>query len=148
MDNDRLKALFTESPIKWAKESEIYPEILEERHVKVAMPPEKHINHVNIIYAGSIFTLAELSAGALFFATYGFEDFAPIVSEASITYQKPIKGLMYVEESFTREEADALIAPVLERGKGSIHLEVRVRNEEGEPCAVLKVKIYCMPLKK
>jgi len=49
----------------------LIPEVAEERHVVVRLPANSmHLNHVNIVYAGSYFVLAESSGATLIKCTY------------------------------------------------------------------------------
>ena len=52
---------------------------MERGYVKMAMPFEQNVNHIGIMYAGSIFTLGELPGGALFFSAFDPTQCYPIV---------------------------------------------------------------------
>jgi thioesterase domain-containing protein len=148
MDLQKLREMLEAPSIEWVAKSGIRPELIEERHVRMVMPVAGHLNHVNTMYAGSIFVLAEMSAGALFFAAYGTDDFAPVVRKADIQYTRPALGDICVDARLTKEEADAKLAPVLERGRGDLFLEVVVRDLDGNECARANINLYCLPLKK
>jgi len=149
MNMEQIRQMLKKPQIKWVELSGLYPEILEERHVKLCMPVANlHLNHVNTVYAGSIFTLAELTAGALFFVSYGVDQYAPIVRKAEIQYLKPATTDISVEASMTEEEAQAKIAPVNERGKGDMFLELVVKDIENNECAKVNINFYCIPVNK
>ena len=57
----------------------LIPEVAEERHVVVRLPANSmHLNHVNIVYAGSYFVLAESSGATLIKCTYAGK-YVPII---------------------------------------------------------------------
>ena len=69
----------------------LIPEVAEERHVVVRLPANSmHLNHVNIVYAGSYFVLAESSGATLIKCTYAGK-YVPIIKSVNIDYRKPTK---------------------------------------------------------
>ena len=70
--------------IPWVKASGLRVDVFEERHVRLSVPKDKHLNHVGIIYAGSHFMLMEIAGAALFLATYGMRPFVPVNKGMSI----------------------------------------------------------------
>ena len=106
----------------------LIPEVAEERHVVVRLPANSmHLNHVNIVYAGSYFVLAESSGATLIKCTYAGK-YVPIIKSVNIDYRKPTKRDLIVDISMTEEEAKERIAYVEEHGKGQYPLDVPVMD--------------------
>lgn len=92
VDIEKVRKSLEVCPIKWVGDGKFTNEILDERHVRVVVPVEGlHLNHVGIVYAGTMFTAMELAAGAIFMCTYGLDEFVPIVSNFEISFLKPTK---------------------------------------------------------
>lgn len=144
---DIIKDMLANSPITWLRHAGIEGEIIEPRHIKLRMPIDGvHTNHVGTAYAGSIFTLAEISGGCLIQAAYGFDEFVPIVKNAAIKYVKPGMTPLTCELSLTEQEAEDRLTPVRERGKGNYPLTVRVLDEEGDAVAEVEFTYYLIPV--
>ena len=120
-------------------------EVAEERHVVVRLPANSmHLNHVNIVYAGSYFVLAESSGATLIKCTYAGK-YVPIIKSVNIDYRKPTKRDLIVDISMTEEEAKERIAYVEEHGKGQYPLDVPVMDADGVHCADVHIVFYLMP---
>jgi len=124
-------------------------DILEERHAKVSMPlGDTHVNHVGGAYAGSTFVLCEVAGGYAIFSTYGEDQFIPVVSKMTITYLKPTSKECYIDISFTEEEAEKMIAPILERGKGRMPFTYYVNDVDGNQIIQMDAEYYLLPKNK
>ena len=108
VDIEKVRKSLEVCPIKWVGDGKFTNEILDERHVRVVVPVEGlHLNHVGIVYAGTMFTAMELAAGAIFMCTYGLDEFVPIVSNFEISFLKPTKKDLVAEIEWTEEAAVA-----------------------------------------
>ena len=146
VDLEKVRARYDHPGIRYVAMSGIRADVLEERHAKLSMPlGDLHINHVGTAYAGSIFIAIELSAAALFFCTYGVEEWVPIARSVTVDYLKPTKLELTADLSLTAEEAAEKIAPVEERGRGSYTVEVPLRDVAGTLVASAKVVLYILP---
>lgn len=146
VDIEKLKARFAKQTIKYVKMAELRADILEERHVKISLPlKDIHVNHIGGAYAGSTFVLCEVAGGYAIFSAFGDESYVPIVSKMTIEYLKPTKNECYVEISFTKEEAEALIKPIEERGKGRLPFTFYVEDTEGNRIAKMDAVYYLLP---
>lgn len=146
VDLDKVRARYDHPGIRYVAMSGIRADVLEERHAKLSMPlGDLHINHVGTAYAGSIFIAIELSAAALFFCTYGVEEWVPIVRSVTVDYIKPTKLELTADLSLTAEEASEKIEPIEERGRGSYTVEVPLHDVAGTLVASAKVVLYILP---
>lgn len=130
--------------IPYLKVAGIMPEIIEPRHVRFVMPvKEMHMNHVNIVYAGSFFVLAESAGASLIFSAYAPErTYTPIIADMSIDYHSPATSDLVVDMTISEEEAAEKIAKINERGKGRYPLDVPVCDSEGKLCATAHITYY------
>src|SRR3546814_10037091 len=62
---------------------------LQRGYVRCQMPFAGNGNHVGTMYAGALFTLAELPGGALFLASFDIARYYPIVKSLDMRFKKP-----------------------------------------------------------
>ena len=139
----------SDGPTPFVNMAQLQAEAVEERHVRLRLPvAERHLNHVGIAYAGSEFVLAEIAGGTLFMATYGTDEFVPILKGVELKFLKPGTKDLVVDLFTHSEEAERKIAPVRERGRGDYFLEIPVFDVDGEQVAQMDFNYYALPAKK
>ena len=149
MNLDGLKEMFSKAPTKWVKMSGVYPEVIEERHVKIVMPlKDLHFNHVGTAYAGSMFVIMEIACGTLFFATYGMDKYAPVVKRIEIDYLRPTKNDLVADVRISEEEANEKIRAIEENGKGDMRFTVSLSDSEGTEVAKAQITLFILPFTK
>jgi acyl-coenzyme A thioesterase PaaI-like protein len=131
MDYVRVKGMVEET-IPWIKDSGLSAEVLEERHVVLRLPKDRHLNHVGIVYAGSLFMLMEIAGATLFTCTYPFGKYVPINKGMEIQFLNMGVTDILCELSITEEDAKEMIQPIDEKGKGEWVLEMDCRDTEGK----------------
>ncbi len=132
--------------IPWVKASGLRVDVFEERHVRLSVPKDKHLNHVGIIYAGSHFMLMEIAGAALFLATYGMRPFVPVNKGMSIRYLKPAATDIHCDLTITAEEARAKMEPIEARGRGEWVLDMSVTDENGATVSTSTCTYYLLPM--
>lgn len=152
MDKEFFEVLaknVSNGPTPYVNNAGLVAELVEERHVRIVLPlTEKHRNHVGIAYAGSEFVLAEIAGGTLFMATYGTDEFVPILKSVECKYLKPGTKDLVVEIALSKEEAEEKIKAVKERGRGDYFLDVPVVDSDGEEVALMSFNYYALPAQK
>ena len=141
MDYSALKPVLEET-IPWVKDSGLTGEILEERHVVLRLPKDRHLNHVGIVYAGSLFMLMEMAGAALFGCTYEFGKYIPINKEMQIKFLKMGTTDIICDLSISEDRAAEMIQPIDEKGKGEWVLEMDCRDTEGNVVATSVCHYY------
>ncbi len=118
--------------------SQMGAEILSEtgNTIKVKMPLAQNTNHVGIMYAGSLFTLAEFPPGVLFVKRMDMTRVVPIVAELNIRFKRPAMTDIYAQFEFEDSLFEALQSEALEKGKASFKHEQALTDENGEVVAV------------
>ena len=95
------------------------------------LPFEPNINHVGMIYAGALFTVAEVPGGVLFGSAFDITRFYPIVGDMSIRFSKPAMTAVTVDARMSEDEITRVTAELEEHGKAKYVLEQEVRDEQG-----------------
>ncbi|MBW2062500.1 MAG: YiiD C-terminal domain-containing protein [Deltaproteobacteria bacterium] len=115
-------------------------EVVESRpgYVKLKTPLKGNENHVGIMYAGALFTLAEMPGGALFTTSFDVSRYYPIVKELSIRFRRPATTDATIEITMSKDEVERIQAEADEKGKADYILEGEIKDESGEVVALSK----------
>ncbi|MCP4756922.1 MAG: DUF4442 domain-containing protein [Proteobacteria bacterium] len=140
MIEERYKTLaeFSVSLVEGIKRTGIRVIGLRDRYAKILMPLEGNVNHVGMMYAGSLFTIGEFSGGIIHGVSFDVKRFVPIVKEVTIRFQSPATTDVTLEVSLGREEADRIQAEAEENGKADFALELEIKDAGGETVSLVK----------
>ena len=125
----------TEEQIAFVKRSGLKAEVLEPGHVSLRMPLAGNQNHIGSMYAGALFTLAEIPGGALFLTSFDAQHFYPIIKEMNLRFRRPSTGDIRVEAHLAAEEIQQLQKQATELGKAEYVLQLQLTDESGEVVA-------------
>lgn len=106
------------------------------------LPFAPNINHVGIVYAGSIFTLAEAPGGVLFGGAFDLTRFYPIVGEMSVRFTKPATTALLVDARMDDAEIDRVAADLEVTGKAKWVLEQEVVDYHGDVVATTRAAYF------
>jgi acyl-coenzyme A thioesterase PaaI-like protein len=95
------------------------------------LPFEPNINHVGMIYAGALFTVAEIPGGVLFGSAFDVTRFYPIVGDMSIRFLKPAMTAVTVDARMTEDEIARVTGELEEHGKARYILDQEIHDEAG-----------------
>ena len=109
---------------------------MEPGYVKMMMPLQPNLNHVGTMYAGALFTLAELPGGAIFLTTFDVSKFYPIIKGMDIKFVKPAATDVTVEVKLDLDEAEKIQETANERGKADYEWECEVKDANGQVVCV------------
>jgi hypothetical protein len=101
---------------------------MDPRHIKLRLPMEGNINHIGSLYAGALFTVAELPGGALFLTTFDVARFYPVLKAMQIRFRRPAFTDVTVDVSLSEEEAQRIAEEAERLGKSEFILNVEVRD--------------------
>ncbi|MEZ5168388.1 MAG: PaaI family thioesterase [Acidimicrobiales bacterium] len=104
--------------------------------VRLRMPFEPNVNHVGMMYAGALFTLAEVPGGTLFLTTFDAKRFYPIVKNLEIRFRRPALTDVRVEVGMSDEEAARITAEAEANGKADYAWECQLTDASGEVVAI------------
>lgn len=107
-------------------------------YCKMLMPYQPNINHIGTMYAGALFTLAELPGGVVYMTSFDTKRFYPIVKEMSIRYRRPAKTDITVEARMSEEEVERVQAEAEANGKADYAWDVELKDTSGEVVAIVQ----------
>ena len=115
-------------------------EMIESRkgYVKLKAPLAGNENHVGIMYAGALFTLAEVPGGALFMTSFDPTKYYPIVKDMYIRFRRPAATDVTIEVEISEQEVARIQKEADEKGKADFILEGEIKDETGEVVALSK----------
>lgn len=105
-------------------------------YVKLMAPLKGNENHVGIMYAGALFSLAEVPGGTLFSVSFDVSKYYPIVKEMNIRFRRPATTDITVEMTMSQEEVDRIQKEADDKGKADFVLEGNLTDANGEIVAV------------
>lgn len=111
---------------------------MQDRHVKVILPLEPNINHIGTMYAGSLFTLGEYLGGPIFFASFDFTKYYPIVKALAIQYKRPATTDVTVEMTLSEEQVAAVQQEADEKGKADWKMDLELKDQAGTVCCLMQ----------
>ncbi|MDH4570221.1 DUF4442 domain-containing protein [Pseudomonas sp. BN414] len=125
----------TEEHIAFVKRSGLQADILEPGHVRLRMPFEGNQNHIGTLYAGALFTLAEMPGGTLFLTSFDSRRFYPVVKEMNLRFRRPAKGDITVDARIDPAEIARIQRDAEANGKAEYWLELQLLDASGEVVA-------------
>lgn len=126
-----MKSLI-EKPFPFVERMGMKVLVLEPRKVKLFVPLKGNENHIGSMYAGALFTIAEIPGGALFLTTFDVSCFYPVVKEMTIKFVKPARTDVTIEMAISVSEAERIEAEAEKKGKAEFVLEGEVKDANGE----------------
>ena len=121
---------FIEKPFAFVERIGLQALIMEPRRVKLGLPLAGNANHIGSIYAGALFTVAELPGGALFLTTFDVERFYPVLKDMTIRFRRPAFTDVTVEVALPVAEAERIAAEAETHGKAEFILKTAVRDAD------------------
>jgi acyl-coenzyme A thioesterase PaaI-like protein len=110
---------------------------LRERYGRLLMPLEGNVNHVGMMYAGSLFTIGEMTGGLIYGVSFDCERFFPIVKEITIRFRRPALTDVTVEVSMTGDEVARIQREAEEKGKADYIMDLEIRDTNGETVSLV-----------
>ena len=126
----------SEEQIAFVKRSNLKAEVLEPGLVRLKMPLAGNQNHIGSMYAGALFTLAEIPGGALFLTSFDVTRFYPIIKEMNLRFRRPALGDIYVEARLAAQTIERLQTEAEQTGKAEYLLELQLTDASGEVVAL------------
>jgi acyl-coenzyme A thioesterase PaaI-like protein len=100
-------------------------------YVRAEVPFDGNGNHFGVIYAGVIFTVAEVLGGAMHWATFDVSTHYPLVRGMSITFVAPGRGPLSASAALSDDVIEAVRSAASTGAKASFALEATVVGEDG-----------------
>ena len=107
------------------------------------LPPGPNVNHFGVMYAGSLYSVAEMLGGVLALATFDLDPdgggelagFVPLVKASSIRFRRPALGVVRASAELSADEVSRVRRDALATGKGEFVLEATLTDVQGEVVA-------------
>jgi acyl-coenzyme A thioesterase PaaI-like protein len=100
-------------------------------YVKCLVPFARNGNHVGTMYAGALFTVAEIPGGALFLSSFDTRRYFPIVAALDMKFLKPAKTDVTIEIELSDERIAAISAEADANGKATFTLDGEIKDAAG-----------------
>lgn len=108
----------------------------------IELPAEPNVNHFGALYAGSLFTAAEVLGGLIPGTTFDFEGelagFVPLVKSVEIKFLRPALGTVRARAELAPEDRERIPKEALENGKSEFVLEAEIVDGDGTVVAATR----------
>jgi len=102
------------------------------------VPAEGNGNHFGVIYAGVLFTVAEVLGGIVPMITFDTAKYFPLVKNLEIQFVAMAKSDVRAEATLDDETIARVEAEAAERGKADFTLEAVVTDADGQTVATTR----------
>jgi acyl-coenzyme A thioesterase PaaI-like protein len=130
-----MARVFTEEKIDFVKRSGLRAEELQPGFVRLRMPLAGNQNHIGTLYAGALFTLAEIPGGALYLTSFDVQRFYPLIKEMNLRFRRPASSDVCVEARLNAAEIERIQAEAEQAGKADYRLDLQLTDVDGQVVA-------------
>jgi acyl-coenzyme A thioesterase PaaI-like protein len=102
-----------------------------EGHAAARIPSGPNGNHFGVIYAGALYSVAEMLGGVIGTTSIALDGFIPIVKDMQIRFLRPATTAVTASTSLSPDEIDRVKTEALESGKADYVLTTDVIDENG-----------------
>ncbi|GBE63836.1 hypothetical protein MFM001_02980 [Mycobacterium sp. MFM001] len=102
------------------------------------VPAEGNGNHFGVIYAGVLFTVAEVLGGIIPLITFDSAKYFPLVKSLDIQFVAMAKSDVRAEASLDEQTIARIEAEAAERGKADFELQAVVTDADGQTVATTR----------
>ena len=98
--------------------------------LKAKIPYKSNTNHLGTMYAGALFTLAEIPGGIMAIFEFG-SGYFPVLKEMDIKFQAPARSDVTVEFKMPKRQIKQILAETDKSGTSEFTLHGRLFDAEG-----------------
>jgi thioesterase domain-containing protein len=99
------------------------------------IPVEPNVNHFGSMYAGSLFTVAEMLGGVIGLTSFDLPGFIPVVKGLDIKFRRVAKTVVRASASLSEDEISRIEEEARANGKSEFILVAELTDEAGEVVA-------------
>lgn len=103
-------------------------------HLRIPLDTNK--NHIGTMYAGALFTLAELPGGVIYLTSFDTSRFYPIIKNMSIRFRRPAMSDVEVQVQLDPAEVARISAQAEAEGKCDFNWTLELKDVQGEVVAL------------
>jgi thioesterase domain-containing protein len=100
-------------------------------HAAAEIPAPPNVNHFGAMYAGSLFTVAEMLGGVLGLNSFDLDGFVPIVKSLEIRFLKPALTTVRASAELSEEEIARIESDARAHGKAEFVLTAEITDDAG-----------------
>jgi acyl-coenzyme A thioesterase PaaI-like protein len=127
-----------ETSVSFLERAGLRAPVMERGRVVAAMPIEGNTNHIGIMYAGALFSVAEVTGGAMFLTSFDTTRYYPVVKDMYIRFRRPATTDVSVEIKMDDGEIERIEREAAENRKADYALQGDIVDRNGEVVAVMK----------
>ncbi len=127
-----------ETTVEFVRRAGLKAPVLERGRVVTTMPIEGNTNHIGIMYAGALFSVGEVTGGAMFLTSFDMTRYYPIVKDVYIRFRRPATTDVRIEVFLAESDIARIEDEAAEKGKADYILEGDIMDANGEVVAVMK----------
>ncbi len=105
---------------------------LEPGYARTRCPFEGNGNHLGTMYAGVVFSVAEVLGGVMAAVTFDMSRFLPLVKSMNIEFKAPARSEVFAEARLDEETIARATAAADADGRGPYELRATVTDAEGK----------------
>jgi acyl-coenzyme A thioesterase PaaI-like protein len=105
--------------------------VLRPGYARAEVPPHGNRNHFGVMYAGVIFTVAEVLGGGMHLATFDPTTHYPLVRQMDTEFVAPARGILSAQASLAPDEVTRIKAAATPDAKASFELSAEVTGADG-----------------
>ena len=129
MEISEIQTLITKK-VPMAEFLALKVEEAEPGHVKLLLPFSDRVkNHLDIVYAGAIFALAEIAGGIAMLSVFDTSKYTLLIERLSIEFQRPSRRDLWCDLTLTPELVAQVQEQVKLEGKAKVTLPIEVKDE-------------------
>ncbi len=142
MDISEIQALIS-SKVPMAEFLGLKVEAVEPGHVKLRLPFSVQVqNHLEIVYAGAIFALAEIAGGIAMLSVFDTSKFTILIDRLSIDFQRPSRRDLWCDLTLAPELIEQAQEQVKSDGKAKITIPIEVKDGRQRVIACVQGAYY------
>jgi acyl-coenzyme A thioesterase PaaI-like protein len=104
-------------------------------YVKLMAPLKGNENHIGGMYAGAMFTLAEIPGGVLILTSFDPAKCYPVIKELTIKFLRPAGSDITIEVALSPDEIERISLDMSEQGKAEFVLTGELKDVKGNVVA-------------
>ncbi|MBB3037533.1 PaaI family thioesterase [Hoyosella altamirensis] len=108
---------------------------LEKGRVVGEVPVDGNTNHIGTIYAGVLFTVAEVLGGAICLPTFDSANFYPIVKDVRIRFRRPATTTIRATTVLPTDIVETVAEAAEANGKADFELDAELTDTSGQVVA-------------
>ncbi len=126
-----------ETTVPFIQRAGLRAPVMERGRVVTTMPLAGNTNHIGIMYAGALFSVGEVTGGAMFLTSFDADKYYPVIKDMHIRFRRPATTDVHVEVRMDEQEIARAEQEAATKGKADYVLQGNIIDEKGEVVAIM-----------